>query len=801
MKKYNLNGIWKMAGNNYEVHGNIPGSVYSFLHIDNKILPNPYYRDNEFLYLETSKHEYAFTKEFNFNTTSNKVNLVCEGLDTLCSIYVNDNFISNTDNMHVKYSFDVSSYLKEGKNSVKIICHPINEYITKKNEKAKLFGAFDSMQGYPYLRKAHCMMGWDWSPRLPDAGIWRDIYLVEKDSPEILSYEVLQYHEDGKVFILPKVESDGGEFKINALSPSGEKFTLIPNKKNEIKNPKLWWPNGLGEQNLYKIEISLIENDKTVDSKNLKVGLRELKLIRQDDKDGQSYYHEINGVKMFAMGADYIPEDNIFSRITKNRTLRLLTECKNSNFNTIRVWGGGYYPDDFFFDICDELGLVVFFDLMFACAVYEPDDAMNNSIEIEVKQNLSRIRHHACLGVICGNNEIEWHLDEYIDISGRTDKEHLRKVYLKLFEQDLPKYASEVAPYIPYVYSSPTSLGGFKEPNAYNFGDSHYWDFENYKKCEKETFRYISEFGYCSYASIKTINSFTDKKDRNAFSKIMEMHQRNSGGTASIAKGISENFLYPNNFESFIYASQLLQAEMVKAPVEHLRRNRGVSMGTLYWQVNDMCPVNSFSSIDYFGRYKALQYVAKRFYLPILISAKKTSFELTRPFINAEKGSYSEKKSAKLFVTNDTLNDVSGVIRWELRDNLSNLIKSGKENLSVFKLSVNSINELDFTEFNEEKVHLYYSFVVDGKVVSYGSELFTNYKYYEFENPKLSYKVKGNEIAIKSNAYAKYVEIDGINGDVILSDNFFDMEKGEKKVYILSGKATKFTLRSVYDIR
>ncbi len=801
MKKYTLNGIWNMVGNGYDVKGNIPGSVYSFLHVDNNILPDPYYRDNEFIYLEVAKHEYSFIKEFDYAVSGNPIYLNCDGLDTICSIYLNDKLVAKTDNMHLKYSFDVADKLVNGKNVIKIDCQPVDPYIKSKHQESDLFGANDCMKGYPHLRKAHCMMGWDWGARLPDAGIWRDIYLVEKDSFEILSYEILQSHKDGKVFITPKVKSDGGEIIVNIISPSGEEKTLLANAENEIENPKLWWPNGLGEQNLYKVIVTLLQEGKEVDKKELKIGLRELKLIRENDNNGQSFYHEINGVKMFAMGADYIPEDNIFSRITLERTYKLLSDCKNSNFNTIRVWGGGYYPDDYFFDICDELGIVVFFDLMFACAVYEPDEKMSKSIELEVKQNVSRIKHHACLGVICGNNEIEWHLEEYIDLSTRKDKEHLKNVYLKLFEKDLPSYVNEVAPYIPYIYSSPTSLGSFKNPNDYTIGDSHYWDFENYKKCNNQVFRYISEFGFCSFANIKTINSFTDKSDRNPYSKIMEMHQRNSGGTQSIAKGIQENFLYPTSLESFVYASQILQAEMVKTPVEHLRQNRGVSMGSLYWQVNDICPTNSFASIDYYGRYKALQYFAKRFYSPILISVKKLGYDLSRPFINAEKGTYSEKKNAKIFITNDTLSDVKGIVKWELCDNKSNVLQSGEKELTVKSLSVSSLEELDFTAYNEESVHLTYYFIVGGEIVSYGSELFTNYKYYNFVNPKLSYKIKGDEIIIKSKAYAKSIEIDAVDGDVVLSDNYFDMEKGETKVVILSGKAKKFTLRSIYDIR
>ena len=276
MKKYSLSGIWKMTGNGYAVEGKIPGSVYSFLYLDNKLLPDPYYRDNEDIYLELANHEYAFEKEFLFKPTGAPVFLVCEGLDTLCSVYVNGEKVADTDNMHIAYSFDVTKLLKDGQNTARVVCHSVPAYIQEQNKQKSLFGAYDCMAGYPHVRKAHCMMGWDWGPRLPDAGIWRDIYLLEKNSASIQETHVCQRHENGKVYITPRVKTDGGETQITLLSPTGEKRVLTANTETEIENPMLWWPNGLGEQNLYEVQIRLLENGETVDEKKLKIGLRTL---------------------------------------------------------------------------------------------------------------------------------------------------------------------------------------------------------------------------------------------------------------------------------------------------------------------------------------------------------------------------------------------------------------------------------------------------------------------------------------------------------------------------------------------
>lgn len=801
MKKLSLNGIWNMTGNGYAVNGTIPGSIYSFLYLDNNLLPDPYYRDNEKIYLDLASHEYTFERTFSHTPSMKQTFLVFEGLDTLCSVYLNGKKIADTDNMHVRYDLDVTTTLINGENSLRVVCHPVPPYIQSKNQEAKLFGAYDCMEGYPHVRKAHCMMGWDWGPRLPDAGIWKNVYLLEQNSAKLVDVHVTQRHENGKVFILPAVKIEGdADVEITLLSPNGAWQILSANQETEIINPLLWYPNGLGEQPLYRLTVSLKEDGEIVDEKTIKLGLREMKLVQKKDEFGESFYHEINGLDMFAMGADYIPEDNIFRRITPARTRELLTHCKNCNFNAIRVWGGGYYPDDYFFDICDELGLVVFFDLMFACSIYDPNETMLVSIETELRQNLARIRHHACLGLICGNNEIEWHFHDYVALSGRKDLDHFTQVYLTLFENTFPAIVKDVAPYLPYIPSSPTSGGKFLDPNGEASGDCHDWE-PDYLLCRNRKYRYVSEFGFEAFPCKKTVDSFTLKKDRNVHSQIMDRHQRSNGGNELILTYLTRNYLYPNDFETFIYASQLLQADSVKYRVEHFRRNRGRCMGTLYWQLNDIWPVTSWASIDYCGRYKALQYMAKRFYAPILISCEEVGELQTRRFINTEERTLNHEKSAKLFVNNDTKKEVCGLVKWELRDAKSKLIAQGEESLRVPALSVKCLEKMEFAELNPEKEHLTYSFIVDGKTVSSGSVLFTPPKYYDFEAPSLRYELQGDVLIVHSDCYAKSVQIEGVDGDLLLEDNFFDMEKGEKRVRILSGKSNKILLRSVFDIQ
>lgn len=794
MKKKTLNGKWNMTGAGYSCCGNIPGSVYSFLHIDNEILPDPHFRDNEDLYLALSEKEFAFERIFDYKSTKDHVFLIFEGLDTLCSVYLNGSFVAETDNMHVKYSFDVTEILKDGENILRVVCHPIAPYIREKNAEARLFGSTDCMEGYPYIRKAHSMMGWDWGPHLPDAGIWRDVYLLEKDSAEILDVEILQRHEGGKVFLTPAIKCDGGELTVKMTSPDGRAVFLEVNRENEIESPKLWMPNGLGKQNLYEFSVILRENGEICDEKSLKIGLREMNLIRKKDEYGESFYHEVNGVDVFAMGADYVPEDNIFSRITPERTRKLLTHCKNCHFNAIRLWGGGYYPDDFFFDICDELGLMVFFDLAFACSVYDPDEKMLDGICLEVEQNLRRIRHHACLALVCGNNEIEWHFHEYVAISGRADGERLTAVYLDIFENRFPRIVERIAPYIAYVPSSPTSTGSFDDPNGESFGDCHDWDSDHIS-ARRRFQRYVSEFGFQSLPDFKTVESFTYPEDRtDIYTPVMARHQRSAGGNELIMSQLTRLFDEPKGLEELVYLSQLTQAESVGYRVEHLRRNRGRCMGALYWQLNDVWPVTSWASIDYFGRFKALQYASKRFFSPVHISCE----EIGEMQIAASLGN---ELGARLCLTNDTLLSVSGEVMWQICDACGNVIGEGRGEVSVPSMSSKWLDNIDLDGISPREHHLRYTFTCNGTVLSEGYALLTAPKNYNFADPCLECRREGDEIVISSRAFAKAVQIYSDDGDLLLDDNFFDMEMGEKRIKILSGGGEGLKLRSYFDVK
>lgn len=799
MKKTDLGGLWHMEGNGFSCEGTIPGSVYSFL-LANGLMEEPGYRMNELDALALMDHPYTFSRTFSCHPDGHSMLLHCDGLDTLCTLRLNGTEIAKTDNMHRTYEWDITDRLLDGDNQLELTFDPVDVYIKKQQKQHFRLGAPECMEGFAYIRKAYSMMGWDWGPRLPDAGIWRPIYLLEKDSARLTDLRIVQRHENGQVGVTVSASADApAEHQIVLTAPDGQTYPLQNDVEFAVPQPQLWWPHGLGEQPLYTVTDTLIENGMAVDSQQKRIGLRTLQLIQEPDEWGRSFCHEVNGLRFFAMGADYIPEDNILSRCSRERTERLLRDCCTCHFNTVRVWGGGYYPEDWFFELCDELGLVVFLDMMFACCEVPGTPSMLESIAHEAQDNLRRIRHHACLGLLCGNNEIEAYY-------GSENEGAYRPEYYAIFEKCLPSVIANVCPEIPYVSSSPSSGGYFDKPNDESRGDCHYWNVwhggKPFSEYRQHYFRYLSEFGFQSFPCSKTVESFTLPEDRNAFSRVMEMHQRNGSANGKLLTYLSDHFRYPAEFDTLLYATQLLQSEAMRTGTEHLRRNRGRCMGVLYWQLNDIWPGASWASIDYYGRWKALQYVAKRFFAPVLLSCEETGERTTRPVVTMER-TVDYATTAQLCVTNDTREAVKGTVHWELRNTYAEVLRSGSFPVECGPFSVFTFPTLDFHKTDVDHHYFSYALETNGQIVSEGTALFTAPKYFAFADPHLRATVQGDTITVTADAYARAVEIDAPDGDFVLSDNYFDMNAGSRTVRVLQGdpSACALRLRSVYDIR
>ena len=842
------------------IPGSVPGSVYQD-YLNAGRMEDPYWRANEEEALERMKRDYEYRTVFALPDSllsHEEVFLRLEGVDTVADIWLNGTLLGHVENMHRTWEYQVKALLKKEGNELSVrLFSPVN-YIYGRYEKDPLItGSSDAMSGCSYLRKAHCMFGWDWGPRLPDAGIWRPVSLIGADRARLDGVYVTQSHEAGRVMLdfqadvrllkeealcrlggigadweeaapgpesawqneqkrkkalrrekdAGKLAQAGLELFITVTSPDGAVWKTDSREASDrlqvtVEDPQLWWPNGYGGQPLYRVRAELCREGKVLDVWDKRIGLRTMTVARRKDQWGESFCHEVNGVRIFAMGADYIPEDNILPRVTPERTYDLLLQAKNAHFNCIRVWGGGHYPADAFWDACDELGLIVWEDFMFACGVYDLTEAFEENIREEFIDNIKRIRHHASLGLWCGNNEIEQFLAE--NNAAWCLKPSQLSDYFKLYEYLIPKVLKEYDPQTFYWPASPSSGGGFDCPNDENRGDVHYWDVWHGNKpiteFRKFFFRYLSEFGFQSFPALKTVETFTLPEDRNIFSYVMEKHQRNQSANGKIMNYMEQTFLYPNDFDTMLYASQLLQAEAMRYGVEHFRRNRGRCMGTIIWQLNDCWPVASWSMIDYEGRWKAVQYYAKRFFAPLLISCEEEGVLSQNTNVNAEP--FELKKSIRLCVSNESMQEHDVTVRWQLRDASGHEKESHEEKLSVKALSSEWMDRVPLQYAETRRDYVSYELLENGEAVSSGSVLFCAPKHFAFENPHLRAEVLGkDEILVTADAYARSVEILNEDDTMLLSDNYFDMNPGTRRIRVLKGTPEGLKVRSVFDIR
>ena len=813
METLSLNGDWSLqiSGETDWIPAKVPGSVYADLLRCGRI-EDPFYRDNENRLLPLMEHDFVYTRTFSVSgglLGRDVLLLRCEGLDTLATVSLNGTPVLQADNMHRTWELDVKKFLVEGENTIAVRFASPTRYIKEQYARCRADGTGDAMVGFPHIRKAHCMFGWDWGPRLPDAGIWRPISLIGADTARLKGVYVTQDHHDGVVDLNFDVEvqslSDAGPawtYTAAVTAPDGRRYACDPlSGRVRIPDPQLWWPNGYGAQPLYTLRVELSAGGQLLDVWEKRIGLRTMTVHREPDAWGEGFAHRVNGVDIFAMGADYIPEDNLLTRVDRAKTERLLRDCAAAHFNTIRVWGGGCYPSDDFYDLCDQLGLIVWQDFTFACAVYELSDAFEENIRAELIDNIKRLRHHPSLGLWCGNNEMEMFVEQGKWVSSPKQKSD----YVKMYQYIFPKILKEYDPNTFYWPASPSSGGDFDEPNSPDRGDTHYWGVwhgnEPFSAYRRFFFRYASEFGFQSFPSLKTVESFTLPEDRNIFSYVMEKHQRSNAANGKIMPYLAQTFLYPTDFSTLLYASQLLQAEAIKYGVEHWRRNRGRCMGAVYWQLNDCWPVASWSSIDYYGRWKALHYYAKRFFSPVAVSCCEEGIMTQNPNVNAEP--YDVEKSMHLCVENETMAPFRGEVRWSLRSTDASVIRQGTEKVEAAPLSSLWLEKRVFADAPLYQSYLSFSlYGEDGGLISAGTALFCPPKHFAFADPHLQAEIGGDTITVSAAAYARSVEIDFADADVVLSDNYFDMDAGTRTVKILRGQpGEKLILRSVYDIR
>lgn len=805
MERQELVKNWKLLWNSGFLETEVPFSMYGDL-LKYHQIGDPYYRDNEKEAYPYSREDCRYQTEFDVSEkllNCRKIWLRFEGIDTLADIILNGVEIGSVFNMHRVWEFSVEKLLKRQGNLLEVQFHSPVRYMEDQVEKQ---GAIpcntDTVDGFCYLRKANYMSGWDWAPKLPDMGIFRNVVLLGEEESRIEDVLVRQFHENGQVRLTFQVHTSGAQclpVRITVTDPAGQTFVCEGDQRELlVEDPKLWWPRGFGRQDLYRVRVELLAGEKPADVWEKRIGLRTMKMHIEKDAWGESFAHEVNGVTIFAMGADYIPEDSLLSRRNRERTAKLLEQCARANYNTIRVWGGAYYPDDWFYDLCDEYGFLVWQDFMFACSTYRLTEEFEENISHEIEDNVRRIRHHACLALWCGNNEMEGMIYD-----GYGETPLLRGDYTRMYSYVIPKIVKREDPDTFYWPSSPSSGGDFDEPHDETRGDAHYWKvwhgYQPFTDYRRHNFRYASEFGFESLPAMKTIESFTEEEDRNVFSYVMEKHQRSENGYAKMMIYLAQYLRYPKDLSHLVYASQIMQGQAMRYAVEHWRRHRGQCMGAIVWQLNDCWPVASWSSIDYFGRWKALQYFEKRFFAPLMISCCEEGLLSQDPNPNAR--FYDVEKSIRLHVANETMQEQKVLVRWSLRDSRSRVIGEEKcREVKVPPLDGVWLEKEEFPEADYLEHHVVYECLMDGKVISEGSVLFSMPKFYQYRDPALTVRREGDELVVRAEAYAGFVELQNEKEDLILSDNYFDMEAGEKRVRILEGDAGKVSVRSVYDI-
>jgi beta-mannosidase len=802
MRTLSLNGKWSLErpGRHKKYSAAVPGDVYGDL-LRNKAIPDPYFRDNELDLQWIGETDWIYSRTFNLSKKvleHDRVLLRCDGLDTLASITINGRVIGRADNMFRTWEFDVKDGLKAGQNTIKIHFSAASQFVRQKREERELpqWGQPGGVLGGNYIRKEQCNFGWDWGPCLVTCGIWRDIYLVAYSHARLADVHISQTHGNKAIelearLVVEKIRR--GRLTARVTIQRGKfqatKKVVLNGKsaglKMMVKNPELWWPNGMGPQPLYKVLVELMDDSGlSLDTWERKIGLRTLRLDRHEDEWGESFQFMVNGLSFFAKGANWIPAEAILSRLTGNDYERLISDSVHANMNMLRVWGGGIYEDDRFYELCDEYGICIWQDFMFACASYptfDPDFMKN--VRAEAEDNIRRLRHHPSLALWCGNNELEMGLvgDKWTESTmSWTD-------YKKLFDKLLPDLVAKLDPDHDYWPSSPHSPTGDRARH-YNpdCGDAHLWavwhgeqPFEWYRRCGH---RFNSEFGFQSFPEPKTVNRYTVPEDRNVTTYIMEHHQRSNIGNTTIMRYMLDWFRLPKNFEMTLWLSQILQGMAMKYACEHWRRSMPRGMGTLYWQLNDCWPVASWASIDSFGRWKALHYMARNFFNPILVSGLENN----------------ERAEVEIHLTSDLRKAMNVQVEWTLTTVRGNTLAEGSKKARGFARQSRPIQTLKLKKYiqehSERDLMLWLELSAHGKNLSTNFVSFSRPKHLELRPPGITTKIRFDQkgafivkLKAKRPALWTWLELDGLDAE--FSDNFFHLRPGkEREIQVKPGK-------------
>ena len=804
----------------------VPGVVHTDL-LQNKIIEDPFFRLNErglqWIDKEDWVYETCFTLAADMMRKEN-MELVFEGLDTYADVYLNDECILKADNMFRRWSIPVRQYIREENNILKVYFHsPVKIDVPKwdalpyqypaSNDQSENGGLFNKKISI-FARKAGYHYGWDWGPRLVTSGIWRPVYIRAWSDLRINDVFIEQKEVGaGRAVIAGHVELDADKDMNGVLVTITDEVTgrVLGEWQADLKRgtnrvtvdfvlhkPKLWWSNGLGEPFLYRFRTDIIAGGELLDSKTERVGIRSLKVVHQPDKDGHTFYIELNGRPVFAKGANYIPSDNFLPRVTPENYKRTILDAAGVNMNMLRVWGGGIYENDVFYDLCDEYGIMIWQDFMFACSMYPAEGALLDNIHQEAVDNVKRLRNHACIALWCGNNECQdawlgWGWKCEIE---RQNKEYADKIWAQYRQQyhvTLPGVVREYAPGTFYWPSSPFAFEG--EMSGTTDGDRHYWSVWHGKApisdYDSEKSRFFSEYGFQSFPEFESVKRYAPyPEDWDIRSEVMMSHQR--GGDH--ANGLIETYLLneykkPRDFRAFLYMNHVLQGDAIKTAIESHRRQMPYNMGTLFWQHNDCWPVASWASRDYYGRWKAQHYYVRKAYDDILIS------------------SVVEGDDLKVYAVSDRLENTSGRLQLQVCQFDGTVVHhwdksvgiSGNDSRVCFSAPLAKL--LEGADRGTAYVRVDYT-DKSGRV--YHNNYYLG-KQKDMDYPKVDLQTEvrsiegGYEVMVSADKFARAVCLSVADNESVYSDNYFDVQpKSSVQVQVrtrLSAEAFNGSLR------
>ena len=760
-----------------------PCTVLSVLQ-ENGSIGDLYYGTQEVQARQYFEKDAVFTAIFSVAAelcSKKNVVLVLERIDTLCEVVLNGEPLGNADNFHRVWRFDVKKKLRVGTNVLELRFSSAVRYARERMEQLYVWGNSlenGTLPGISYVRKPYYTFGWDWCPPFPDQGILGEVRIEARDLPQIGGVLVRQTHSQGKVTLDIDTEGDGRIVTV-LFSPDGRELCRAEGAHAEclIAQPQLWWPNGCGEQPLYLLRTELYCKEELADVREQRIGLRTISIDTADDAFGRAFTFVCNGVRIFAKGANIVPYDCLLWKDVRAREEDLLQACKGANYNMLRIWGGGMYGSDTFYDRCDELGILVWQDLMIACAHIRLDDALERTLLAEAEENVRRIRNHPSLALLCGNNEMEPCAHDLAVRKNFPDADKIVADYLYLYEEKFPALTARIAPQTAYWPSSPSAGGKFFKSEDANFGDSHFWkvwgELKPVQEYREHFFRFLSEFGFIGFPSLHTLDAFSEKADRNVYSEVMECHQKNFAGNAKCAYYLRDYFEFPADFSRFVFATQYIQADALETAVAHMRSHYGRCMGSLIWQLNDAYPAISFSLIDYYGRRKPAFYVVKREYRNICLFAAHKERKVTLRYVN------------------ETPHERKCVVEVWLADGKFGRVYEGKQSVTLQPFSAGDAFVRDLRAElagRERELFFGYRLLEDGKELGRGSLLFVAPKLFRWAKGKIGICRDGARVTVRSDVFRKFVKIEG-DDELPLDDNCFDLIDTGPVVCTIEGNA------------